>query len=145
MDWAGTGGSTITIRTIHEWNQFLPAMGDERTRIDFNSPTPLVERADNLADLLDTTRTQILIDALRDHLDDLARDESVPRKVKDAFYDGQIKFETVESLLGTEEALRMQLLRESLDRETPEPHLDESPADNEFYDGDHPESILENK
>jgi len=114
-------------------------MAEERTRIDFNAPTSLVERADALADLLDTSRTRILVDALRDQLDTLAREEGVRREVRTAFYDGRVDFELVESVLGTEEALRMQLLRESLDREPPEPRLESVPPDEEFYDDDLPE------
>lgn len=114
-------------------------MAEDRTRIDFNAPTSLVERADSLADILGTSRTRLLVDALREELDDLARDEGVRREVRAAFYDDRVTFETVESVLGTEEALRMRLLRESLNRAAPEPHLEDLPADDEFYDGDVPE------
>lgn len=114
-------------------------MAEDRTRIDFNAPTSLVERADALADLLDTSRTRLLIDALRDELDALARDEAVRREIREAFYDDRVDFETVESVVGTEEALRMQFLRASLDREAPEPHLEDLPEDEAFYDGELPE------
>ncbi|MFB6296413.1 MAG: hypothetical protein ABEH66_06190 [Halobacteriales archaeon] len=114
-------------------------MAEERTRIDFNAPTPLVERADALADVLGTSRTRILVDALRDELDELAREDSVRREVREAFYDGRIAFETLEWALGTEEARRVSLLRESLDREPPDPQLEAAPDDEEFYDGDPPE------
>lgn len=114
-------------------------MAEDRTRIDFNAPTSLVERADALAELLGTSRTRLLIDALRDELDALARNEVVRREIREAFYDERVDFETVESVVGTEEALRMQLLRASLDREAPEPHLKELPEDEAFYDGDLPE------
>lgn len=114
-------------------------MAEDRTRIDFNAPTSLVKRADDLADLLGTSRTRILVDALRDELDELAREEGVRRRVREAFYAGRVEFDTVESVLGTEEALRMKLLRDSLDREPPEPTLTDLPSDGEFYDGDTPE------
>jgi hypothetical protein len=40
----------------------------------------------------------------------------------------------------TQEAIRMKLLRESLDREPPEPSLDgDLPTEEEFYNGDIPE------
>jgi len=114
-------------------------MTEERTRIDFNAPTPLVERADALADVLGTSRTRILVDALRDELDELARESSVRREVREAFYDRQIAFETLERALGTEEARRVSLLRESLGREPPDPQLEGVPDDEAFYDGDLPE------
>ncbi|MFW6046122.1 MAG: hypothetical protein ACOC8O_04620 [Natronomonas sp.] len=57
--------------------------------------------------------------------------------VSDAFYRGRIDFETVELLLGTEEAMRMTLLRASLDREPPVPRVDaELATDEEFYEGE---------
>lgn len=114
-------------------------MVEDRTRVDFNAPTSLVERADALAQLLDTSRTQLLVDALRDELDALARNEDVRREIREGFYDERVDFETVESVMGTEEALRMGLLRASLSREAPEPHLEELPGDEAFYEGDLPE------
>lgn len=112
----------------------MAVMAEERTRIDFNAPSSLVERADALADLLETSRTRILIDALRNELDDLTREDAVRREVREAFYDDRITFETLESVLGTEEALRVKLLRESLDRDPPEPQVAATPTDEAFYD-----------
>jgi hypothetical protein len=41
-------------------------MAEEKTRVDFNAPASLVEQADAIADLLGVSRTQLLVDALRD-------------------------------------------------------------------------------
>jgi len=115
-------------------------MAEEKTRVDFNAPASLVERADTIADLLGMSRTQLLIEALRDEIQERASDERFRRQVSDAYYSGEVDFETVESLLGTEAAMRMQLLRASLNREPPEPQIaGELPAAAEFYDGDVPE------
>lgn len=109
-------------------------MPEEKTRIDFNAPTSLVERVDAVADLLDTSRTRILIDALRDELEDLAQAEEVRRLITDSFYRGDIEFQTVEAVVGREEALRMKLIRDSVDREPPEPEIGEVPSAEEFYE-----------
>lgn len=114
-------------------------MSEGRTRVDFNAPETLVEQADAVADLLDVSRTDLLIDALRDEIDDLAGDDEFRRLVSDAYYAGEIEFDAVESILGTEEAMRMQLLRSSLDRDPPEPRITEETPPAEFYDGDVPE------
>jgi predicted transcriptional regulator len=115
-------------------------MAEEKTRIDFNAPASLVERADTIADLLDVSRTRLLIDALRDELDELSTDDGVRRRIKDAYYADQIDFQTTESVLGTEEALRMKLLRASIDREPPTPQVNvDLPTQEAFYDGDVPE------
>lgn len=114
-------------------------MAEEKTRVDFNAPASIVERADNVAELLDISRTQLLIDALQDELDELVSDEEFRSHLRDAYYDERVEFQTVKSVLGQEEAMRMQLLRASIDREPPEPQLKaELPTDEEFYDGEVP-------
>ena len=115
-------------------------MAEEKTRVDFNAPKSLVERADSVVEILDISRTRLLIDALEDELEELAADEEFRRRLSDAYYDGRIGYDTVEAVLGREEALRMKLLRESIDRTPAEPHLDDSlPNDDAFYDGEIPE------
>lgn len=112
-------------------------MAEKKTRVDFNAPRSLVERADAVADLLGISRTQLLVEALRDELDSRLSDEQLRQKLKQAYYDGRIQFETVEAMLGTEEALRLKLLRESLTRDAPEPQLQgDLPTQEAFYDGD---------
>lgn len=114
-------------------------MAEEKTRVDFNAPASLVERADRVAELLGVSRTQLLVEALRDELAALADDDAVRRRLTEAFYDGRADYETVEDVLGTEEAMRLRLLRESFDREPPEPAVDDSrPSPDEFYEGDIP-------
>lgn len=115
-------------------------MAEEKTRVDFNAPKSLVERADSVVEILDISRTRLLITALEDELEDLATDEEFRRRLSDAYYDDRIDYDTVEAALGREEALRMKLLRESIDRTPAEPQLeDELPSDETFYDGEIPE------
>lgn len=114
-------------------------MAEEKTRVDFNAPASVVERADNVAELLDISRTQLLIDALQDELDELVNEEEFRRHLRDAYYDERVDFQTVKSILGQEEAMRMKILRASIDREPPEPQLNaELPTDGDFYDGEVP-------
>ena len=114
-------------------------MPEEKTRVDFNAPASIVERADNVAELLDISRTRLLIDALQDELDELINEEGIRAHLRDAYYDERIDFQTVKSVLGQEEAMRMNLLRASIDREPPEPQLKaELPTDEKFYDGEVP-------
>ena len=114
-------------------------MAEEKTRVDFNAPASIIERADNVAELLDISRTRLLIDALQDELDELVNEEGFRTHLRDAYYDERVDFQTVKSVLGQEEAMRMQLLRASIDRKPPEPQLKaELPSDDEFYDGEVP-------
>jgi hypothetical protein len=86
------------------------------------------------------SRTQLLVEALRDEIEAVAADDTFQRLLGEAYYTGEIEFETVESILGTEEAIRMQLLRASLDRDPPEPQIeDDLPSAATFYDGEVPE------
>lgn len=115
-------------------------MAEEKARVDFNAPASLVEQADTVADVLGISRTRLLIDALEDEIDDLVSDDGFRRRVRNAYYEERVDFPTAESILGREEAMRMRLLRESIDREPPEPQLrDGLPADEEFYEGEVPE------
>jgi len=117
----------------------MDTMSEEKTRVDFNAPVSLVDQADVVADLLNVSRTQLLIEALQDEIEELATDDGFRRMISDAYYSGEIDFETVESILGTEEAMRMKLLRASLNREPPEPKIEgDLPSPAEFYDGDVP-------
>lgn len=115
-------------------------MGENKTRVDFNAPESVIERADRVAELLDTSRTRLLIDALEAELEDIVSDEAFRRKVREAYYDGRTDFETVRTVLGSEEATRIKLLRESLERDPAEPQLDgDLPAEGAFYEGTRPE------
>jgi hypothetical protein len=110
-------------------------MAEEKTRVDFNAPKSLVKRADSIVEILDISRTRLLIDALEDELEDLANDEEFRRRLSDAYYDERVDYDTVEAILGREEAMRLKLLRESIDRTPAIPELeDDLPSDDVFYD-----------
>jgi len=112
-------------------------MPEEKTRVDFNAPKSLVERADSVVEILDISRTRLLIDALEDELETLANDEEFRRRLSDAYYDGRVEYDTVEAILGREEAMRMKLLRASIDRTPAIPQLDvDLPSEDAFYDGE---------
>lgn len=103
--------------------------------MDFDAPSSLVERADAVAELLEVSRTRLLVEALEERLSELEDDETFRRRVREAYYDGRVDYDTVESVLGTETAMRLGLLRASLDREPPEPELaDELPTVDAFYE-----------
>ena len=77
---------------------------------------------------------------MREEIAEIAADEEFQQRLRQAFYEGQIEYNVVESILGTEEAMRMHLLRRSLDRDPPEPRLGETALPMEtFYDGAVPE------
>jgi hypothetical protein len=112
-------------------------MAEEKARVNFNAPKSLVERADSVVEILDISRTRLLIDALEDELEAFANDDEFRRRLSDAYYEGDVDYDTVEAILGREEAMRLKLLRESIDRTPAVPTLtDGLPSDDAFYDGE---------
>jgi hypothetical protein len=112
-------------------------MAEEKTRVDFNAPKSLLERADSGAEVLDISRTCLLINALEDKLEALATDEEFRRHLSDAYYDDCVDYDTIESILDRGEAIRMKPLRESIDRNPAISELeDDLPSDNALYDGE---------
>jgi hypothetical protein len=112
----------------------MNTMPEGKTRVDFNAPESLVERADVVTDLLDISRTRLLVEALEDEIEELTNDEQFRRRVREAYYDDRVDFSTVRSILGTEEAMRVRHLRESLDRDPPAPRVEgDLPSPEEFY------------
>jgi hypothetical protein len=112
-------------------------ISEDKARVDFNASKSLVERADSVVEILDISRTRLLIDALEAELEALAADEGFRRRLSDAYYDDRVDYDTVEAILGREDAMRMKLLRASIDRTPAIPQLeDELPSDDAFYDGE---------
>lgn len=102
-------------------------------RVHFQSPEYLVERLDALADLFDKDRTDLLIEAIRDYIEDTAHSETVQELVATKYYDDQLEFETVKQLVGAETAQRLRLLKADLEGEP----LDlAAPDDVDIYGGD---------
>jgi hypothetical protein len=110
-------------------------MTEEKTRVEFDAPKSLVDRVDTVAEVLDIPRTRLLIDALENKLDELANEETFRRRLSNAYYDGRTDYDTVETILGREEAMRLKLLRASIDQTSAIPELkDDLPSDDTFYD-----------
>ncbi|MGZ0748585.1 hypothetical protein [Haloparvum sp. AD34] len=92
-------------------------MGSEKKRVQFRAPHRLVDRADALADVLGEDRTDILVTALREYLQEAAHDDAITQEIADAYYDGEISFEQLKALLGAEEAANLRVLKQQLDEE----------------------------
>ena len=105
---------------------------DDSRRVHFQSPEYLVDRLDAIADLFDTDRTDLLVEAIREYIEETADSDTFQELVATKYYDGQLDFETAKELVGTETAQRLRLLKRDLDDEP----LDlDSPTDEDIYDG----------
>jgi hypothetical protein len=90
---------------------------DEPRRVHFQSPEYLVERLDAIADLFDKDRTDLLVEAIREYLEETAESETFQELVATKYYDDQLEFETVKQLVGAETAQRLRLLKSDLEGE----------------------------
>lgn len=106
---------------------------DDPRRVHFQSPEHLVERLDAIADLFETDRTDLLLEAIREYLAETAESERFQERVAAKYYDGHLEFEAVKRLVGPETAQRLRLLKADLESEP----LDLAPPrDVDVYDGD---------
>jgi hypothetical protein len=106
---------------------------DDPRRVHFQSPAYLVDRLDAIAELFDTDRTDLLIEAIREYIAETADSETFQELVATKYYDDQLEFETVKQLVGTETAQRLRLLKADLEDEP----LDlAAPDDVDVYNSD---------
>jgi hypothetical protein len=106
---------------------------DDPRRVHFQSPEYLVDRLDAIAELFDRDRTDLLVEAIREYIEDTADSETFQKLVATKYYDDQLEFETVKQLVGAETAQRLRLLKADLADES----LDlAAPDDVDVYDGD---------
>jgi predicted transcriptional regulator len=92
-------------------------MSTDKRRVQFRAPERLVDRADALAAVLGEDRTDILVTALREYLQDAAHDDALTQEIADAYYDGEISHEQLKALVGAEEAANLRVLKEQLDED----------------------------
>jgi len=105
---------------------------DDPRRVHFQSPEYLVDRLDAIAKLFDKDLTALLVEAIREYIDETADSETFQELVATKYYDDQLEFETVKQLVGAETAQRLRLLKADLEDEA----LDlAAPDDVDIYDG----------
>ena len=90
-------------------------MSSDKRRVQFRASKKLIERADTLAAVLGTDRTDVLTDALREYLRDAAHDGRLTQEIAGAYYDDEISFEQLKALVGPEEATNFRVLKRQLD------------------------------
>ena len=119
---------TLCAKLVHEMST-----SDGPRRVHFQSPEYLVDRLDAIAELFDKDRTDLLVEAIREYIEETADSETFQELVATKYYNGQLEFETVKQLVGAETAQRLRLLKTDLEDEP----LDlAAPDDVDVYDGD---------
>lgn len=92
-------------------------MGSEKKRVQFRAPHRLIDRADALAEVLGEDRTDILVTALREYLQEAAHDDALTQEIAAAYYDDEITVEQLNTLVGAEEAANVRVLKQQLDED----------------------------
>jgi ubiquinone biosynthesis protein UbiJ len=90
-------------------------MSSEKKRVQFRAPNRLIDRADALAAVLGEDRTDILVTALREYLQEATHDDALMQEIAAAYYDDEITLEELKALVGAEEAANLQVLKRQLD------------------------------
>ncbi|WP_097009362.1 hypothetical protein [Natronoarchaeum philippinense] len=90
-------------------------MSADKKRVQFRAPDRLIDRADALADVLGEDRTDVLVTALREYLQDAAHDDALTQEIAAAYYDDEITYEQLKGLVGAEEAANLRVLKQQLD------------------------------
>ncbi|APX95252.1 hypothetical protein [Natronorubrum daqingense] len=89
----------------------------EKKRVEFQAPHQLVDRADTLATVFGSNRTEILVTALREYLREAAHDDELEQEIAAAYYDDEITSNQLTELVGREEAANLRVLKEQLNDE----------------------------
>jgi metal-responsive CopG/Arc/MetJ family transcriptional regulator len=92
-------------------------MTSDKKRVQFRAPHRLIDRTDALAEVLGEDRTDVLVTALREYLQEATHDEPLTQEIAAVYYDDQITFEQLKTLVGAEEAANLRVLKEQLDED----------------------------
>jgi metal-responsive CopG/Arc/MetJ family transcriptional regulator len=86
------------------------------TRVNFRIPDHLVEKADVAAEVAHKNRTDIIIEALQEYLEDVEDDERFKQAVVELYLDNQIGFEVLKEFIGRQDAESVRASKTLLDQ-----------------------------
>jgi hypothetical protein len=85
-------------------------------RVNFRIPEELVTQADIAAEVTHKNRTEVLIEALRQYLEEKESEESFREAVVELYLDDQIAFEALADVIGRQDAEAVRSSKNILDR-----------------------------
>jgi metal-responsive CopG/Arc/MetJ family transcriptional regulator len=85
-------------------------------RVNFRLPEELITQADIAAEVTHKNRTEVLIEALRQYLEEKESEESFREAVVELYLDDQIAFEDLVDVIGRQDAEAVRASKNVLDR-----------------------------
>jgi metal-responsive CopG/Arc/MetJ family transcriptional regulator len=85
------------------------------TRVNFRLPEELVEKADVAAAVTHKNRTEIIVEALREYLDEVEDDEKFKEAVVELYLEDEIGFEVLREFVGRQDAESVRASKTLLD------------------------------
>ena len=87
------------------------------TRVNFRLPNELLEKADVAAEVTHKNRTEIIVEALQDYLEEIEDDERFREAVVELYLDDQIGFDALKEFIGRQDAESVQASKNLLDQD----------------------------
>lgn len=85
-------------------------------RVNFRLPEELITQADIAAEVTHKNRTEVVVEALRQYLEEIESEESFREAVAELYLDGQIEFEKLADVIGRQDAEAVRASKNVLDR-----------------------------
>lgn len=86
------------------------------TRVNFRLPEDLIKKADVAAEVTHKNRTEILIEALQEYLEEVEDDEKFKETVVELYLDDQISFDVLKEFIGRQDAEAVRASKNVLDQ-----------------------------
>lgn len=87
-----------------------------KTRVNFRLPDSLVERADVAAEITHKNRTEIIVEALNEYLEEVEDNEKFKEAVIELYLDDQISFDVLKEFIGRQDAESVRASKTLLDQ-----------------------------
>jgi len=100
----------LWVQRMYEW------IGMGTTRVNFRLPEDLVEKADIAAEVTHQNRTEVIVNALREYLQDIEDDDAFKEAIVELYLDGEIGFETLKRFIGRQDAESVRASKTILDQ-----------------------------
>lgn len=73
------------------------------TRVNFRLPDDLLEKTDAVAEITHKNRTELIIDALQEYLEEVEDDDAFKEAVIDLYLDDKITFDVLTEFIGRQD------------------------------------------